>query len=385
MKNLIDKYLSDSINGVERERLKVWLEKEKNQTKFKHIVESHYKINLGLQEIDLDKDYSILLKKLSNEKIVKKRSTTSWYKIAAIFIGILGLGYLMYLTTKNTNEIYIDENTITIRQDNGNMQVIKEDGSMEIVDSKGNVIGKQNGSHLDYKNVVAENSNTTSNESLTYNELIVPNGKRMKLTLSDSTIVHINSGTRLKYPVKFIRNQDRKVFLEGEAFFEVTHSKTDPFIVNADKIDVRVLGTKFNVSSYLNDNAVSTVLVEGSVELHATNSAEKEDQKYILIPGQIGSWDKSINNMQIAKTDVNEYISWINGQIIFKIRPFPEILKVLERHYDVSITNNYRFLDSQQFFAKFDTETIEQVMTYFQSSIPFSYTRVGDEIIINEP
>tara|TARA_R110000868_G_scaffold13102_9_gene61707 strand:- start:12247 stop:13404 length:1158 start_codon:yes stop_codon:yes gene_type:complete len=385
LRNLIDKYLNDSIDDIEIERLKVWLENEKNQTIFKRMVQSHYEINLGLQEIDLDREYSILLKKLEGNKTVRQRSYTTWYKIAAIFIGILGLGYLMHMITKNTKEIYVDENTITIRHDNGSMQVIKEDGSLELLDSKGNVIGKQKGSQLDYKNVVDEDSNTTVNESLTYNELIVPNGKRMKLILSDSTIVHINSGTRLKYPVKFITNQDRKVFLEGEAFFEVTKSKTNPFIVNADKIDVRVLGTKFNVSSYPNDHLVSTVLVEGLVELNATKDSEKDDEKYLLIPGQIASWDKSINNMQIAKTDINEYTSWINGQIIFKVRPFPEILKVLERHYDVSITNNYRFLDSQQFFAKFDTETIEQVMTYFQSSIPFSYTRVGDEIIINEP
>lgn len=370
---------------MERERLKVWLEKEKNQTKFKNILESHYEINLGLQEIDLEKDYSILLKKLLSHKIAKRRPSTTWYKIAAIFIGILGLGYLMYLTTKNLNEIYVDENTITIMQDNGNMHLIKEDGSMEIVDSKGNVIGKQNGSHLDYRNIVAGNSDGATNESLTYNELIVPNGKRMKLILSDSTIVHINSGTRLKYPVKFIMNQERKVFLEGEAFFEVTKSKTDAFIVNTDKLDVRVLGTKFNVSSYPNDEVVNTVLVEGSVELNATKSTEKDDEKYLLMPGQIGSWNKSVNNMRIAITDVDEYTSWINGQIIFKIRPFPEIIKVLERHYDISITNNYKLLENQQFFAKFDTETIEQVMTYFQSSIPFSYTRVGDDIIINEP
>lgn len=367
------------------EQLKVWLQKEKNQIKFKHIVESHYQINLSAQDIDLEKEYSILLKKLESKKIVRKRSYTAWYKIAAIFIGILGLGYLMYLTSQSPNETYVDENIITIRQDNGNIQVIEEDGSVEIVDSNGKIVGKQNGTQLDYKNVVAGDSMATSNETLTYNELIVPYGKRMKLILSDSTIVHINSGTRLKYPVKFIRNQDRKVFLEGEAFFEVTQNKTNPFIVNADQIDVRVLGTKFNVSSYLDDDAVSTVLVEGSVELNTTNSANEDTDKYLLEPGQIGSWDKSINNMQIAETDVNEYTSWINGQIIFKIRPFPEIIKVLERHYDVSITNNYRFLDSQQFFAKFDTETIEQVMTYFQSSIPFSYTRVGDEIIINKP
>src|SRR5690606_37791808 len=143
-----------------------------------------------------------------------------------------------------------------IIQENGNTQVIKEDGSVEIVDRNGRTIGKQNGTQLDYKNVVSGNRDQLPDEVLTYNELVVPYGKRMKLILSDSSIVHINSGTRLKYPVKFLKNKDRMVFLEGEAFFEVSKSKTASFIVNTDNIDIRVLGTKFNVSSYANDNAV---------------------------------------------------------------------------------------------------------------------------------
>src|SRR5690606_15066526 len=138
-----------------------------------------------------------------------------------------------------------------------------------------------------------ENRDQQPDEVLIYNELVVPYGKRMKLILSDSSIVHINSGTRLKYPVKFLKNKDRKVFLEGEAFFEVSKSKTASFIVNTDNIDIRVLGTRFNVSSYANDNSVYTVLVEGSVELNTTDSAKNDEKKYVLIPGQIASWDKS--------------------------------------------------------------------------------------------
>jgi ferric-dicitrate binding protein FerR (iron transport regulator) len=385
LKELIDKYLNDSINGLEMERLKVWLEKEKNQEKFKIILESHYQINLGVQEVDLDREYSLLMNKLEGKSIAPGRSSFMWYKRAAIFVGLLGLGYMIHQTTKDPNKTEVDGNTITIKQENGNTQIIKEDGSVEIVDKQGRIIGKQNGTQLDYKNFVAAEANNLPNDILTYNELVVPYGKKMKLILSDSTVVHINSGSRLKYPVKFLENKYRKVFLEGEAFFEVTKSTTAPFIVNTDKIDIRVLGTKFNVSAYLDDEQVNTVLVEGSVELSTSDHSAVGDEKFLLVPGQIGSWNKSMDNMKIAETDVNEYTSWINGQIIFKIRPFPEILKVLERHYNVSITNNYRLLDNQQFFAKFDTETIEQVLTYFQNSTPFHYTRTGDKIEIDQP
>lgn len=385
MKELIDKYLNDSINGLEMERLKVWLEKEKNQKKFKTILESHYLINLGIQEVDLDREYSLLMDKLEGKSTSGSRSGFVWFKRAAIFLGLLVLGYMIQRTTTGSDKMEVNGNTIMIKQENGNAQIIKEDGSVEIVDNKGRIIGKQNGTQLDYRNSVAAEADNLSNDILTYNELVVPYGKKMKLILSDSTVVHINSGTSLKYPVKFLENKDRKVFLEGEAFFEVAKSNTAPFIVNTDKIDIRVLGTKFDVSAYRDDEHVSTVLMEGSVEISTSGRSTIGEEKYLLEPGQIGSWNKSMDNIKIAETDVNEYTSWINGEIIFRIRPFPEILKVLERHYNVSITNNYRLLDSQQFFAKFDTESIEQVLTYFQNSTPFQYTRNGDRIEIDQP
>ncbi|MCK0137017.1 FecR family protein [Arenibacter sp. S6351L] len=385
MKELIDKYLNDSINGLEMERLKVWLEKEKNQKKFKTILESHYLINLGIQEVDLDREYSLLMDKLEGKSTSRSRSGFVWFKRASIFLGLLGLAYMIQRTTAGSDKMEVNGNAIMIKQENGNAQIIKEDGSVEIVDNKGRIIGKQNGTQLDYRNSVAAEADNLSNDILTYNELVVPYGKKMKLILSDSTVVHINSGTSLKYPVKFLENKDRKVFLEGEAFFEVTKSNTAPFIVNTDKIDIRVLGTKFDVSAYRDDEHVSTVLVEGSVEISTSGRSTIGEEKYLLEPGQIGSWNKSMDNINIAETDVNEYTSWINGEIIFRIRPFPEILKVLERHYNVSITNNYRLLDRQQFFAKFDTESIEQVLTYFQNSTPFQYTRNGDRIEIDQP
>ncbi|MEZ4968746.1 MAG: FecR domain-containing protein [Flavobacteriaceae bacterium] len=386
MRKIIEKYLSDNINGAELGRLKMWLANEKNQSKFKSIVKKHYYLNLGLQEVDLEKEYSLLLNKLEGYQSNKRGSSYYvWYQIAASLIVLLGLVCIMYLILNDPNRSYVDGNAITIEQENGNIQVIKEDGSLEIVDSKGKVVGRQVGSQLDYRNVGAAKRDNQVDEVLAYNELVVPNGKKMRLILSDSTIVHINSGTRFKYPIRFLQNKDRKVFLDGEAFFEVSKSKDNPFIVNTDEIDVRVLGTKFDVSSYKGDDAVRTILVEGSVELYHAGEGHLKKGKYLLAPGQIASWKKVENNMAIMAVDVDEYTSWVQGQIVFKIRPFSEIIKVLERHYDVSITNNYRFLDDQHFFAKFDIETIEQVLTYFQNSTPFTYTRVGNKIEINQP
>ncbi|WP_282055814.1 FecR family protein [Maribacter luteus] len=384
MKDLIDKYLSDSINGLELEKLKVWMGKEENRENFKSAVEDHYRLILGLQNVNLEKEYSRLMKKIERKNKAAKRSRFVWYARAAIFIGLLISGYLVYLSSDGAINIPIEENAITLKQDNGNKKVIKENGVVEIVNAKGEVVGRQDGNQLNYKNEAAISSNEYNSETLSYNELFVPNGKKIKLILSDGTIVHVNSGTYLKYPTKFIQGQPRIVLLDGEAFFEVTKDKNHPFVVNVNEINVRVLGTSFNVSSYRDDDKLSAVLVEGSVELYKTK-VENDQERFLLTPGHRASWDKGTQVMKIDSVDVREYTSWVDGQLTFNIRTFEDILKVLERHYNVQITNNYRLLDNQRFFAKFDTETLEQVLNYFQNSTPFSYTREGDKIEINEP
>ena len=115
------------------------------------------------------------------------------------------------------------------------------------------MVGNQNGNKIVY-------DTETTLEKLVYNTIKIPYGKRFELQLSDGTIVHLNSGTTLKYPVKFIASGNRQVFLDGEAFFDVAKDKTHPFVVNADNLNVRVLGTHFNVSNYPEDKLTDIVL-----------------------------------------------------------------------------------------------------------------------------
>src|SRR5690606_36367432 len=111
----------------------------------------------------------------------------------------------------------------------------------------------------------------TNSDKLAYNTLKIPFGKKFRLQLSDGTMVHINSGSTLKYPIKFIAGENRQVYLDGEAFFDVAKDKKHPFIVNADNLNVRVLGTHFNVSNYPEDAVTDVVLVEGSVGMYRSN------------------------------------------------------------------------------------------------------------------
>lgn len=213
-----------------------------------------------------------------------------------------------------------------------------------------------------------------------YNTLRVPNGKKFQVTFSDGTKVFLNAGSSIRFPVKFISGVDRKVFLTGEAYFDVAKNK-DPFIVNADNLDIRVLGTQFNVSAYPEDQALRTVLVEGSVELLTKNF--ENNTKTLLLPEQEAIWDKIEESISVAETDISATTAWMNDQLIFRGVAFRDIVKKLERSYNCTIINKNHSLQQEIFTATFNVEleSIEQVMAYFSKNSPYQYTIDKDKII----
>jgi len=385
LEKLIIKYLANTLSDDELIELSVLLKKTKNKKLFQKRIRSEYDVSLAVQATDIEDTYQEILDRIKENEKRQKVRKLGWYRVAAVFVGILGMSYFfLFINEKEESVIQFDENAITLTLENGLVKVIAEDGEETIVDKEGNVVGRQEGVKLDYNNKTERGSKSDVAEELVYNELAIPYGKTFELVLSDGTNIHLNAGTTLKYPVKFIKGQQRQVFLDGEALFDVTKSKTQSFIVNTGELNVRVFGTKFNVNSYKEDGKVQTVLVEGSVGLYENKKQFNIDNTTMLAPKHIASWNKSNKNMQIEEVDTSEYTAWTEGKLLFKIRPFSEIIKVLERHYDVSIVNNYKRLNTQRFFAKFDIETIEQVLTSFQQSESFVFERKGNVVTINK-
>ena len=267
--------------------------------------------------------------------------------------------------------------SITLKMSDGSVKVIDEKGDFKIKDRDGNELGTQNGNAIIYNDKVKI-------EKLVYNTLTVPYGKRFTLKLSDGTKVNLNAGTSLRYPVKFIEGQNRQVFVEtGEAYFNVTKDAKHPFIVSNNKVNIRVLGTQFNVSSYPEDINVSTVLVEGSVSLYNSGDVYKTENATLLKPGYLADWDKRNKSIKIEKADIEVHTAWINGRIILKHMKFGNIIKKLERHYNVKIKNNNKSLEEELITATFDIETIEQVFELINELHPIAYKIINNQIIIN--
>lgn len=164
-----------------------------------------------------------------------------------------------------------------------------------------------------------------------FNIITVPQGGEYKLILADGTQVWLNSGSSLKYPVAFVKDS-RQVDLNGEAYFEVTKSGR-PFIVRTFDMDIKVLGTSFNISAYGNDDCVRTTLVEGKVIV-----ANKHDEcEYTMAPGHAWTYTRSTDKAEMTECDTELYTSWVKGIFKFRDMPLEEIMQKLNRWYGCSV------------------------------------------------
>jgi ferric-dicitrate binding protein FerR (iron transport regulator) len=233
---------------------------------------------------------------------------------------------------------------------------------------------------LDYTNpeeVVLNNDSIIHSlknaDQITTNQLIIPFGNRSRLTLSDGSVVWLNAGSRLIYPSRF-SGSSREVILFGEAFFEVSRDEKSPFIVKTSALEVTVLGTKFNISAYPEDNVIQTVLKEGSVSIRRNGSGLFE-QDLVLTPNQMASFDKTNQDTKVSLVDANACIIWTQGLLCFDDLEMCRILKSVERYYNIHIQYADPLVGSQRITGKLDlNKEVEQVFEYLTkvSSVKFN-------------
>ena len=201
-----------------------------------------------------------------------------------------------------------------------------------------------------------------------FNTIIVPPGQRINLILSDNTNLWLNANTTFRYPTEFAK-ENRTVFLNGEAYFEVTKNEKKPFIVKTGHGDIHVTGTTFNVEAYSKFNSFETSLFEGGVDI-----CKNESKLVTLLPNQ-----KSIlvdNKLLVSKiTDCDQYL-WRDGLIAFKSKELEEILLTLEKYFDVDIQILTDKLPQHTYTGKFrQSDGVDYALRVLQRSIRFNYER----------
>ncbi|MCB0743094.1 MAG: FecR family protein, partial [Ignavibacteriae bacterium] len=378
-KKLILKYLEGTSSVEDTKLIEEWILQSKENISYFNQIKTEYTIDTFesvSSETSVDKSYQDFESKHIRSKNFRSKYYVPVLKYAAVLLILFTSSYFIYIYQAGTKEFVIPNNAITLELQDGTKKVIDEQGTQMILDNNGEVIGKQEGKQLTYHK-------SASQKELVYNTLTVPYGKTFELKLSDGTVAHLNAGSSMTYPVEFIDGKNREISITGEAYLNVAKDALHPFIVNTKGLNVRVLGTQFNVSAYPEDTVSEIVLVEGSVAMYEEKETYNSERATLLEPGFKGSFDKQKQSITKNKVITSSYTSWINGELVFRNMTFENILKKLERHYDVVILNNNKELSQKKFNANFGKEPIANVLEELNKYYGIKYQfKNGNQVVI---
>jgi transmembrane sensor len=201
----------------------------------------------------------------------------------------------------------------------------------------------------------------------TWVEIKAPAWTRAQFSLPDGTTGWLNSNSSVKYNGSF--NADRQVTLKGEAFFDVFKDKKRPFMVNTPEINIKVLGTRFNIASYENEKNVEVVLEEGKLIF---NNKEM-NKSCIMNPNDLVIYDKTLKDFSSEVVQPHKYLSWKEGKLIFRNDPLDVVARRLERWYNIDVEVNVSSTEDIRWRATFIDEGLEAVLSIMKRSLPINY------------
>lgn len=212
-----------------------------------------------------------------------------------------------------------------------------------------------------------------------HQEIITQPGTKTHLFLPDSTEVWLNSASKLRFPTTFT-GDNRKIELDGEAYFKVFHNKEKPFIVKTVYLDVEALGTSFNLSAYADDYKISTTLEEGKVRI--TNE-QHPNKAYVMTPGSQVNFYPEKQDYKSEEVRVNDVIAWKDGVLVFSETPFNEVAAKLGRWFNAEIKITDPSIVNYRFTGTFTSESLDQVLHLLTLSAPIDYSVSERQVLEN--
>lgn len=215
-----------------------------------------------------------------------------------------------------------------------------------------------------------------------FSETIAPRGQKSQIVLADGTKVWLNSDTKIKYATNFNKKQ-RDVYLDGEAFFEVSKNPYKPFVVHTTGLNVKVLGTKFNVKAYSDENEVETSLFEGKVNLIPNTPASSQTIEKEMIPGQSLVYSKTDEKLMPNRFPKEEINGWKKNQLIFRDDTFSNLVRKLERWYDVKVIYDEKQFDDRHLTVElYEGERLDRLMKIISLALSVNYQYEKGKIIL---
>ena len=345
IKYLFEQYKKDTCTPVERQELMAIMQQPIYEVQIKQLLEGE--IGKGLpEELTAHQTLSPEKAALIFDAIIEGSKMNLPGKIvylrriaaAAILIGVIGFaGYfsmtksvkspLASVTTQPAQLVVADalpgSKGAVLTLSNGQQIILDSAGNGQLASQGGTTIINKNGE------VVYDVKEADAGEVL-YNTMSTAKGRQYQLILSDGTKVWLNSASSIRYPAAFAGNV-RNVSITGEAYFEVAKDKAKPFIVAVNNMEVKVLGTHFNINAYADEEAIKTTLLEGSVQV--SNAADVA----MLVPGQQSRLYKTGAIQTISNADLEEAVAWKNGVFIFNNADIQAVMRQVGRWFDLEI------------------------------------------------
>lgn len=381
-----------------------WIIEEDNKTEWDKFIKSdpafYSKINKAREIIRLLKDkYDVLdpesileiwknIDEFERQYLKKVRKfnfkrTFSW---AASFLIIVSIGIIGYYLINGTEKVFQFTSTDIIESDEAQM-ILQSGEKIKLKKENSTITMSDAANQVSVNDSIIELTPITDikGKEPKMNEVIIPYGKKSELLLADGTKVWLNAGSRLAFPSKFTKNK-REVFLEGEACFKVAENRDQPFVVKAGKLDIKVLGTHFNVSAYPTDNTIETVLLEGSVAVEKPKTFGLGKDEIILAPNQKASFKKEQNNFSVTdETDADIYIAWTYGWLKYNRESLISVMRKVERYYNVEIHLPDNYPQDDKITGKLDLkESLKDAMETLADASGTAFKILGDQVYVEK-
>lgn len=229
--------------------------------------------------------------------------------------------------------------------------------------------------------IIHDQGEETLGNQIEWVEVVTARGERKEVVLPDSSVVNLNYESSLRYPSQF-DGTERVIELSGEGFFEVTHDKTRPFKVKTESLETQVLGTSFNINSFLQEEEIKVSLVSGIVEVSRLDLTVEEPVYHQLIPGEEMVFEKSSKKLIKEVFDVENTIAWKDGILVFKDVGFQEFIDRLEKWYDVNFQIFGPYPKQWSFNGRYENEEIENILVGVKFVYDLDYSIQGKNVTL---
>ena len=365
------KILGDTLAPEEEAALQAWLSDGRNAATYEEVK----RLDLVSAMLRLEReDYGGRMV-ARFRRTQQRRMLRLFLRRASVWTGVAAVVALLFLAVPRSARRLAGDNTQQTA-----MTIVPGEAKAILTLADGQQIDVTGGDHRVVDRLLDSVSTALADTvAMRYNTLSIPRGGEFRYELADGTRVWLNAESELRFPAKFAEADERKVYLRGEAFFDVERDQRRPFVVGADEASLTVYGTRFNVSCYAGES-LSTVLVEGSVGFRAPGVGEVR-----LQPSEQLVYHAATQQVDVRPVDVNLYVAWVEHQFVFQGQTLEEIMTTLSRWYDftpVFTSDAMRHIRLSGRLYRYDD--IRILLDSYERTVGLKFKLQGKRIIISE-